>query len=123
MKWLAPRKTLQLAKRELAVLAERLGLDGLAEWPPGLLAAVDQHAAAVRDILVLTSGRAGVVELASYARGVQDAARERGWRPSGPVAVRADWVSLRLAGTCMVAMASSAMATIASGGADPLASL
>ena len=92
-------------------------------WPPGLVAAVDQHAAAVRDILVHSCGRAGVVELACYARGLEDGARERGWQPGGPVVAAPDWVSLRLAGTCLVAMAATTMTTIASGGADPLASL
>jgi hypothetical protein len=67
----------------------------LRSFEPALLAAVDQHAAAIRDILGLTAGRSGPVELAAYARGVRDAATEYGW-PGGRISAGADWVTIRL---------------------------
>ncbi|WP_203454335.1 DUF6401 family natural product biosynthesis protein [Jiangella aurantiaca] len=82
------------------------------QWAPGLLAEVDQHAAAVRDILILGDHGLGPVELADYARGVEDVARDRGWRPGGH-----DWVTLRLAGVCLLAMTDGVMASISDGDA------
>jgi hypothetical protein len=111
------------ARRELASLADRLGLGAVSSWTAGLLAAVDQHAAAVRDILHFSGGRAGPIELAAYAQGVQDVASERGWRPPDTATGVAgwDWVSLRLAGVCLLAMAEPvAMASVLGGDADPL---
>lgn len=90
------------ARRELTSLAEHLGLtapSGLRGLAPWILAGVDQHAAAVRDILLFNGGRLGPVELAGYARGVQDVAREAGWRAAPcdqDAAWAADWVNLRL---------------------------
>lgn len=68
---------------------------------PGLRAAIDQHAAAVRDILVMTAGRPGPIQLAAYTRGIQDVAADRGWRPeySGVP----DWITLRLLAACDLA--------------------
>nr|WP_221333050.1 DUF6401 family natural product biosynthesis protein [Nocardia transvalensis] len=75
---------------------------------PALSAALDQHAAAVRDILDLGVRNSAMVPtgvlLAGYARGLLD---------SGPVAVPApgdlagwigaEWLQLRLAAVCMLA--------------------
>ncbi|HEX5118639.1 MAG TPA: DUF6401 family natural product biosynthesis protein [Pseudonocardiaceae bacterium] len=63
------------AQRTLTQLHDLVGGPGLAAAAvvPGLLAAVDQHAAAVRDILVMgvsSRGVAGGVLLAGYARGL-----------------------------------------------------
>ncbi|WP_106180302.1 DUF6401 family natural product biosynthesis protein [Prauserella shujinwangii] len=90
------------ARRELASLADRLSRAGvgLGALTPGLLARVDQHAAAVRDILAFSGGRVDVVELAGYARGVQDVAAESGWQSAGT-----DWFALRLAAVCLLAVA------------------
>ncbi|WP_199700855.1 DUF6401 family natural product biosynthesis protein [Jiangella rhizosphaerae] len=87
-------------------------MDHRSEWAPGLLAEVDQHAAAVRDILIHSHHGLGPVELADYARGVEDVARDRGWQPGTN-----DWVSLRLAGVCLLAMTDGVMASIADGDA------
>lgn len=106
MKWLAPRRRRTIAQRELASLASLIGMETRSRWAPGLLAEIDQHAAAVRDILVLGDHRLGPVALADYARGVEDVARERGWRPGGQ-----DWVSLRLAGVYLLAMTDGVMAS------------
>jgi uncharacterized protein DUF6401 len=81
------------ARRELAVLRDRI-MPGFRSFEPGLHAAIDQHAAAIRDILGLSVGRAGPVELAAYARGVRDAAADQGWRTESTSA--ADWVTIRL---------------------------
>jgi hypothetical protein len=73
---------------------------------PGLTAAVDQHAAAVRDILVagVEGPVAGVVLLAGYARGLLDHAREIGRPVGAPTGwARADWLTTRLLAVCDLA--------------------
>jgi hypothetical protein len=73
---------------------------------PGLTAAVDQHAAAVRDILAVgvQGSAAGVVLLAGYARGLLDGAREQGWYPRRQTDwARADWITTRLLAVCALA--------------------
>ena len=82
---------------------------------PGLAAMVDQHAAAIRDILTVgvESGAAvaGVVLLAGYAQGIQDHLRERGEQlrvPHDPAGwLRADWFSMRLVAVCAMANTSN----------------
>ena len=72
---------------------------------------VDQHAAAVRDILTVgvESGAAvaGTVLLAGYAEGVLDHLRESGTSLRVPDDMsgwlRADWVSMRLLAVCSLA--------------------
>jgi hypothetical protein len=77
------------ARRRLADLHDQVGRPGMAAAAavPALTAVVDQHAAAVRDILAVgVEGSltvAGVVLLAGYARGLVDQARELGWRAAG----------------------------------------
>jgi len=92
------------AVRELAVLRAKLRGEGFDGVGPHLRAAIDQHAAAVRDILALTAGRVGPVQLAAYSRGVQDVAADRGWRPSR-YSGAPDWVTLRLLAVCDLASA------------------
>lgn len=73
---------------------------------PGLTAAVDQHAAAVRDILAVgVQGSATrVVLLAGYARGLLDGARAQGWKLRKPADwSTADWVTTRLLAVCDLA--------------------
>jgi hypothetical protein len=78
---------------------------------PALAAVVDQHAAAVRDILTVgvESGAAvaGVVLLAGYAQGVQDHLRERGLQLPVPDDtagwLRASWYHVRLLAVCTLA--------------------
>jgi hypothetical protein len=68
---------------------------------PGMLAAVDQHAAEVRDTLAgVGGGHPAAPALLGYARGFVEAAVGRGWspRPGGA----ADWESLRLAAICQL---------------------
>ena len=86
----------------LTHLDEKIGARGMATVP-GLTAAVDQHAAAVRDILVVgVEGSTGVgpVLLAGYARGLLDHAKEQDW----PVGVgMLDWLNTRLLAVCELA--------------------
>lgn len=101
------------ARRTLAQLHELVGDPGLAAAAavPGLLAAVDQHAAAVRDILVVgvetSTEVVGSVLLAGYARGLLAQAREMGWRFGAPAGLvgwtRVDWLTARLVAVCDLA--------------------
>ncbi|MFI5615619.1 DUF6401 family natural product biosynthesis protein [Amycolatopsis sp. NPDC051903] len=102
------------ARRYLADLADQLGVAGMAAMAavPALAAEVDQHAAAVRDILVVgvegSASVAAAVLLASYARGLieqveQDAGRA--WSPAVDAAgwAAASWLQLRLLAVCQLA--------------------
>lgn len=93
------------SRRLLARLRDQLGRPGQLQLP-GLTAAVDQHAAAVRDILSVgvRGSASGVVLLAGYARGLLDGARQQGWRPHEPEDwARADWLTTRLLAVCYLA--------------------
>jgi uncharacterized protein DUF6401 len=94
----------------------RVGVDGLAAAlaDPGLLALVDQHAAAVRDALI-EAGRNGDAEsLAAYATSIVAAARRArrtvpapGEAPLRPADWKsADWHLLRLLSVCLIAEAA-----------------
>ena len=101
------------ARRVLSQLHDQLGHAGLAAAAaiPGLGAAVDQHAAAVRDIVDVgvedSATVAGAVVLAGYARGVLDKAKELGWPLSAPTHphdwTRSDWLTARLLAVCALA--------------------
>jgi len=76
---------------------------------PGVLAAVDQHAAAIRDVLGPGSGAPGLVALAGYAEGLLDTAAEGGW--VAPVAPEVDWsvanwLLVRMRAVCALACAT-----------------
>lgn len=96
--------------RTLAQLQERIGAPGLAAAAtvPGLLAEVDQHAAAIRDILSvgITGTAKGSALLAGYARGLLDQARDMGWSFGEPSLIgwtRTDWLTVRLVAVCQLA--------------------
>jgi hypothetical protein len=86
-----------------------VGYSGLsaARKQPGLLATLDQHAAATRESLSQGDRPLTAVALAAYAEGVRDAAYRHGWRaPSGSVDWNdADWVLHRLLAVCMLSYA------------------
>jgi hypothetical protein len=90
------------ARRWISELSDRIGMAGWAALAvtPALAAEVDQHAAAVRDILLLGVESAGtvgaVVLLAAYGRGLLDGASE--WAPTS-------WFGLRLMAVCQLAQA------------------
>src|SRR5690606_3607779 len=111
MGWMMHTWRESAARQEIAALADRLGRVGAAvgTLTPGGLATVDQHAAAIRDILTFGAGGVGAVQLAQYAGGVQDAAREAGWTPPEPQDAGGDWVVLRLAAVCLLASAGVAV--------------
>lgn len=113
------------ARRRLQHLTEQIGRSGLsaAAGDPGLAAVVDQHAAAVRDIVTAGPARAAggalttvatlparngtvAVRLATYARTLlQRQRREAGWvpLPRDGQWQHADVVTLRLLGICHIA--------------------
>lgn len=107
------RRLERSARRALDRLHEQLGTAGLvaAATVPGLAAVLDQHEAAVRDILTtgVESGAAvaGAVLLAGYARGIQDHVRERGLSlhiPTDATEWRtASWFHVRLLAVCSLA--------------------
>ena len=91
----------------------RVGVDGLAAalGDAGLLAQVDQHAAAVRDALHHAGREIDADGLAAYAKSIA-AAAERMGRPvpqpghayvSGPAWLAAEWHLMRLVAVCMIA--------------------
>jgi hypothetical protein len=91
----------------------RVGVDGLAAalGDAGLLAQVDQHAAAVRESLHHAGREVDAAGLAAYARSVAAAAQRMG-RPlpepgdayiSGTAWLSAEWHLLRLVAVCMIA--------------------
>ncbi len=97
------------AQRSLARLMDQLGAAGLAAAAavPALSAMIDQHAAGVRDILLLgvegSAAAAGAVLLAGYARGLLDQAGTDPARLREAVEGRwgqADWLTLRLLAVC-----------------------
>lgn len=103
----ATRTAADSARSTLAVLAAWVGTAGLAEAAarPGLLALVDQHAAAVRDSLDGDRRPLTAAALAGYAEGVRVAALEHGWQPpAGPVDwTTPDWLLTRLLAICALA--------------------
>ncbi len=98
------RKTLNRLQRTHGVPALSAGQEF-----PGVAAAVDQHAAAVRDILDLGVENSGTVPpsvlLAGYARGLIEDLRDLD--EHAPETAEewqcADWMHLRLAGVCSLA--------------------
>jgi hypothetical protein len=96
------------AKSILNGLMVWLGEHGLgaAAHAAGLRAALDQHAASVRDALGNQAGGPNAVGLAGYAAGVRDALIEIEWRMS-PVNEldwsALEWPVLRLLAVCSLA--------------------
>ncbi|MEH1166118.1 DUF6401 family natural product biosynthesis protein [Micromonospora sp. CPCC 205539] len=103
----APRTAVDSARSSLAALTVSVGTVGLAAAArrPGLLALVDQHAAAVRDSLDGDRRPLTVATLAGYAEGVRAAGLEHGWAPpSGPVDwSEPQWLLTRLVAVCALA--------------------
>jgi len=85
-----------------------LGEAGLraAALRPRLAAAVDQHAASVRDALGDPAAGSHPVSLAGYATGLRDALIESDWQLAPLDDVdweRAEWPTVRLLGICALA--------------------
>lgn len=75
-------------------LIAEIGDAGIAEMrrDPGLAAAVDQHAAAVRDVLTASGDQPVPEVLLDYVHGFTDTAVERGWWPADEY----DWETIRV---------------------------
>jgi Family of unknown function (DUF6401) len=96
------------AKSTLNGLMIWLGEPGLAAAGtlPGLMALVDQHAAAVRDALGDPADGLSAVSLAGYAAGVRDALIEADWRVPAVAEQdwsRPEWPTVRLLAICVLA--------------------
>jgi hypothetical protein len=99
---------LAAARAALAELARRVGTPGLAaaKAVPGLLAAIDQHAAALRDLLGDGARPPSPIGLAGYADGLRDMAGDLGWQVPQTEHVdwtRAPWLLVRLVAVCQLA--------------------
>jgi hypothetical protein len=101
------------ARALLDEMMARVGVDGLAAalGDAGLLAQVDQHAAAVRDALRAADREVDAAGLAAYAKSIAAAADRMG-RPvpqpghaylSGTAWLAAEWHLMRLVAVCMIA--------------------
>ncbi|SER84180.1 DUF6401 family natural product biosynthesis protein [Lentzea albida] len=90
------------ARQWISELSGRIGMAGWAALAvtPALAAEVDQHAAAVRDILLLGVEGAGtvgaVVLLAAYGRGLLEDVVDGDWTPTS-------WLGVRLMAVCRLA--------------------
>jgi hypothetical protein len=105
----ASRRT--VARSTLNGLMTWLGESGLAAAAAsaGLQAAVDQHAASVRDALGDPEHGPNAVALASYATGVRDALIEAQWQlpPTSELDwSKAEWPTVRLISICALARAA-----------------
>ena len=96
---------------ELTMSVGSTGFEATAQ-DPALLAAIDQHAAGIRDSLSGDTRPLTAVILAAYAEGVRDAAFKHGWTPpAGEIDwTRPDWVLHRLLAVCVLARALPAAA-------------
>ncbi|MBX6768117.1 DUF6401 family natural product biosynthesis protein [Actinomadura rubrobrunea] len=63
---------------------------------PGLLAAVDQHAAAVRDLLSASGQTLDAESLGEYLVSFTESALQRGWTPGDT----RDWEFVRIVAIC-----------------------
>ncbi len=90
----------------MRVLWEHLGASAGAACAdlPWLTAALDQHAAVVRDAIGAGAGAIGPAALAGYAKGVLDGARSLAWHTPADVDwSAATWLELRLAAIGLLA--------------------
>ncbi|NJC70110.1 hypothetical protein HC031_10365 [Planosporangium thailandense] len=90
-------------------MLNQVGAEGLdaAQRIPGVMAAVDQHAAAVRESLAAEDLALAAVPLAGYGSSVVAAATRMGWQPPEPSRTdwsRAHWFQLRLTAVCALAV-------------------
>lgn len=95
------------ARSTLTTLTAVVGTAGLAAAAvnPGLLAEVDQHAAAVRDSLHGDHRPLSVAALAGYAEGIHAAALEHGWQSPTTMVdwSQPGWLLTRMLAVCALA--------------------
>lgn len=99
---------LAAARATLADLTDRVGTPGVAAARelPGLLAELDQHGAALRDLLGEPGRGPSPISLAGYADGLRDMAGDLGWQLPDADHVdwsRAPWLLVRLVAVCQLA--------------------
>ncbi|MEU6033795.1 DUF6401 family natural product biosynthesis protein [Actinomadura sp. NPDC047616] len=82
---------------ELGLLVRDIGEAGVAEMAcsPALVAAVDQHAAEIREMR-LVPGRSQTEALLAYLHDFTEEVFRRGWRPNGT----RDWEFVRIVTIC-----------------------
>jgi len=99
--FVSPAEQVRAARAVLTALDDRLGSAGLAAASvlPGLSAAIDQHAAAIRDALSDGIRAPGLVALAGYVEGIRDQGLALDWRIPAAHNVHwpnAEWPVVRL---------------------------
>ncbi|WP_345366770.1 DUF6401 family natural product biosynthesis protein [Actinoallomurus liliacearum] len=87
-----------VAREVVRQMIGEVGEEGVAAMGrmPGLAAAVDQHAAAIRDIVAGSGQELTLRVLREYLEGFTDAAIERGWWPDEEF----DWETIRVVAVC-----------------------
>lgn len=96
------------ARQYLDRIMAMIGVDGLVEAlsSPGLLALVDQHAAAVRDSIVSAGREVDPISLSGYARSVLAVHERHGRELPSPSTVSwesPEWTVVRLVAVCSLA--------------------
>ena len=91
---------LEFSMRRLVADVARTGRAAMRRRP-GLVAAVDQHAAAIRDILITDERGPHPSAVRDYLNGFLEGARQRGWYPA--VGVFDEWEDIRLLACCRMA--------------------
>jgi uncharacterized protein DUF6401 len=81
--------------RQLIAEAGQAGIEK-ASRDAGLAAAVDQHAASVRDVITASEDELTPQVLVDYLHGFIDTAFSRGWWPTGEF----DWETIRVTAVC-----------------------
>ncbi|MEV5712069.1 DUF6401 family natural product biosynthesis protein [Actinoallomurus sp. NPDC052274] len=87
-----------VAREVVRQMIDEVGEEGIAAMKrmPGLAAAVDQHAAAIRDLVAEAGQELTPRVLREYLENFTDAAIERGWWP----AEEFDWETVRVVAVC-----------------------
>jgi hypothetical protein len=98
----------------LEEIMAKVGVDGLvaAMGRPGLMAVVDQHAAAIRDSLASSGLKLEAGPLAGYASSVAAAAVRMGRELPEPATMdwsKASWFQLRLMAVCSLAITNEVL--------------
>jgi Family of unknown function (DUF6401) len=87
-----------LSARVVRQMIDEVGEEGVTAMGrmPGLAADVDQHAAAIRDVIAASGEELTPRVLRDYLDGFTDAAIERGWWPGDGF----DWETVRVIAVC-----------------------
>lgn len=83
--------------RQLIVEVGEAGIEEMGR-DPGLAAAVDQHTAAVRDVIAASGDELTPSNLLDYLDGFTDTVLDRGWWPADDF----DWETIRVIAVCAI---------------------